>query len=85
MNLFRNGIVCVAPHQHADAPHAVALLRIRQERPRRDAPDPRNELPPSDRSITKWIELLSEVAPGLKRAAHVRSRQLRLIGLCAPF
>src|SRR5262249_34695467 len=29
------GIVFVAPHEHADAPHAAALLRARSERPRR--------------------------------------------------
>jgi hypothetical protein len=28
-----HGIVFVAPHEHADAPHAVALLRPRRERP----------------------------------------------------
>jgi hypothetical protein len=31
------GIVFVAGHEHADAPHAVALLRARRERPRRRA------------------------------------------------
>jgi hypothetical protein len=33
-------------HEHADAPHAVALLRARRQRPRRRAPEPCNELPP---------------------------------------
>jgi hypothetical protein len=28
-------IVLIARHEHADAPHAVALLRARRERPRR--------------------------------------------------
>jgi hypothetical protein len=32
--------------QKADAPHALALLRPRQHRPRRRAPKPRDELPP---------------------------------------
>jgi hypothetical protein len=41
------GIVFVGPHEHADAPYAVALLRPRHHRPRRRAPKPRNELPPS--------------------------------------
>src|SRR6516164_3741628 len=30
-------IVFVAPYEHADAPHAVALLRVRRERPCRRA------------------------------------------------
>jgi hypothetical protein len=30
-----HGIVFVEPDEHADAPHAVALLRARRERPRR--------------------------------------------------
>jgi hypothetical protein len=35
----------VLRHEHADAPHAVGLLR--HHRPRRRAPKPRDELPPS--------------------------------------
>jgi hypothetical protein len=39
-------IVFVAsPHEHADAPHAVALLRPHDHRPRRRAPEPRDERP----------------------------------------
>jgi hypothetical protein len=34
---LRRGIVFVAGHEHADAPHAIALLRPRRERPRRRA------------------------------------------------
>jgi hypothetical protein len=30
--------------EHADAPHALALLRVRRERPRRCAADKRDEL-----------------------------------------
>jgi hypothetical protein len=37
LNERREAIVFVAPHEHADAPHAVALLRPRRERPRRRA------------------------------------------------
>jgi NB-ARC domain len=44
---LRRGIVFVARHEHADAPHTVALLRPRHERPRRRASEPRDELPPS--------------------------------------
>jgi hypothetical protein len=42
-----HGIVFVTPRKHADAPHAVALLRLRDHRPHRRAPETRNELPPS--------------------------------------
>jgi hypothetical protein len=41
-----DGIVFVASQEHADAPHALGLLRACGERPRRRAPEPRNELPP---------------------------------------
>jgi hypothetical protein len=40
-----HGIVFVVRHEHADAPHAVALLRPRHHRPRRRAPEPCNERP----------------------------------------
>ena len=40
-------IVFIARHQHADPPHAVALLRPRRERPRRRAADRRDEIPSS--------------------------------------
>src|SRR6516165_5961660 len=33
-------------HEHADAPHPLALLRARRERPSRRAPDERDELAP---------------------------------------
>jgi hypothetical protein len=46
----------VARHEHADAPHAVALLRVRRQRPRRRAAEERDERAPSNHSI---IELLS--------------------------
>src|SRR5262245_38074981 len=40
-------------HQHADAPHPLALLRPRQERPpRRSAAEQRDELAPPNHSIT---------------------------------
>src|SRR5262249_58409312 len=40
-------IVFVEPHEHADAPYAVALLRPRRERPRRRAAEPSDEFAPS--------------------------------------
>ena len=40
-------IAFVVSHQHADAPHAVGLLRPRHHRPRRRAPETRDELSPS--------------------------------------
>jgi hypothetical protein len=33
-------------HQHADAPHALGLLRARRERPRGRAPEQRDEVAP---------------------------------------
>jgi hypothetical protein len=44
---FRERIVFVERHEHADAPYAVALLRPRHHRPRRRATKPGNELPSS--------------------------------------
>jgi hypothetical protein len=42
------GIVFVAPAaEHADAPHAVALLPARRERPNRRAAEPSDEFAPS--------------------------------------
>jgi hypothetical protein len=40
-------IVFVEPHEHADPPHAVALLRPRRERPPRRAAESRDEFAPS--------------------------------------
>jgi hypothetical protein len=40
-------IICRERHEHADAPHALALLRLRRERPCcRRAAEQRDELPP---------------------------------------
>jgi hypothetical protein len=44
---LRQWIVFVGPHEYADAPQAVALLRPRRQWPRRRAPKPRDELAPS--------------------------------------
>jgi hypothetical protein len=49
---LRQGIVFVARHEHADAPHAVALLRPRREGPYRRAAEERDELAPPILSIT---------------------------------
>jgi hypothetical protein len=46
------GIVFVERHEHADAPNTLPLLRTRHHRPRRRTPEPRDELPPFDYSIT---------------------------------
>src|SRR5262249_5635175 len=45
------GIVFVARYEHADAPHTVALLRARRERPRRRAAEEGDELAALDHSI----------------------------------
>ena len=44
---LHHGIVFVVRHEHADAPHTVALLRVRRERPRRRAAESGNEFAPS--------------------------------------
>src|SRR5262249_23480281 len=49
---FPLGIVFVGRHKHADAPHPLALLRARRERPRRRAAEERDEVAPLNHSIT---------------------------------
>jgi hypothetical protein len=44
LRLRQEGIVFVIGHEHADAPHAVALLRPRREQPRRRAAEKGDEL-----------------------------------------
>jgi hypothetical protein len=46
------GIIGGIEHEHADAPHAVALLGARRERPRRRAAEERDERAPKNHSIT---------------------------------
>jgi hypothetical protein len=43
---LQHRICCSAVHQHAHAPHPLALLGPRHHRPRRRATYRRNELPP---------------------------------------
>jgi hypothetical protein len=50
---LRQGIVFIDRHEHANAPHAVALLRPRHQRPRHRTPEPRDELPPSHPSCLR--------------------------------
>jgi hypothetical protein len=45
-------IIFVERHEHADAAHAVALLRARRERPRRRTAEERDELASPIHSIT---------------------------------
>src|SRR5262249_43022312 len=49
---LQHGVVFVAPHEHADTPYALALLRARRERPSRRAAEERDERAPLDHSIT---------------------------------
>jgi len=49
---LRRGIGFFARHEHADAPHAVALLRARREGPSRRAAEERDELAAPNHSIT---------------------------------
>ena len=59
---LRLGVVFVARQEQADAPHAVALLRTRRERPCRRAAEERDEVAPSNHSITsvRWHEYPAE-------------------------
>src|SRR5262249_5195736 len=41
---LRHGLILIKRHEHADAPHAVALLRACRERPRRRAAEERDRL-----------------------------------------
>jgi hypothetical protein len=52
---FARGIVFVELHEHADAPHAVALLRARCERPRRRATESSDEFPSPDAEHGRWL------------------------------
>src|SRR5262245_31799460 len=62
--------------QHADAPHALALLRARHKRPRcRSTTDQRDELAPPDHSITSSARASSVAGTSRPRALAV----LRLI------
>ena len=49
---LHQGIVFVGRLEHADAPHAVALLRAHCERPCRRAAESSDEFAPSNHSIT---------------------------------
>src|SRR5262249_58608776 len=51
---LRHGIVFVEPHEHADAPHPLALLRPRREGPRRRAAEARDEVAALNHSITSF-------------------------------
>src|SRR5262249_40639525 len=63
------GIVFFAPDEHADAPHAVALLRSRRERPCRRATEERVELAPPNHSITSSAR--SRIDGGMARPSAV--------------
>src|SRR5262249_36945278 len=59
----------VARHERADAPHAVALLRPRGERPRRRAAEERDELASLHHSITSSAR--SRIDGGMARPSAV--------------
>src|SRR5262249_32077788 len=66
---LRQGIVFVGPHEHADAPHAVALLRARRDRPCRRAAEERDEVAPLNHSITSSAR--SSIDGGIARPSAV--------------
>src|SRR5262249_21507078 len=78
-------IVCSHVHEHADAPHAVALLRAYRERPGdRRAAEKRDELPAHHHSITSSARASSVV--GISRPSAFAVFRLTtnsyLVGAC---
>src|SRR5262249_27988951 len=71
---LRHGIVFVARDEHADPPHAVALLRARRKRPRRH----RSAEPRDERPAPHWITS-SAVASSV--SGTVRPRALAVLRL----
>jgi hypothetical protein len=88
--MLPHGIIFVARHEHADAPHAVSLLRPRRKRPRRRrAAEKRDDIAPSHfatqghqagyrgQTYHIWPRQCSgrrRLAPPEIPAAHARSR-----------
>jgi hypothetical protein len=67
--VFHTGSFSSPPHQHADAPHAVALLRARQERPcRRRTAKSSDEVAPSKANAHLHLPWPSR----LSTSAHAR-------------
>src|SRR5262249_26024887 len=78
-------IVFVAPNEHADASHAVGLLRPRHHRPRRGAPDPSDEVPPSHLSSPRLIGVEPIAGPVAMELGHrPRPRGLAPLPPCLP-
>src|SRR5262249_55029504 len=77
------GVTLGTTHQYTDAPHP-ALLRPRGKRPRRRAPEPRNEIPPSNHSITSSAR--SRIDCGTVRPSALAALRLtaisNLVGAC---
>jgi hypothetical protein len=70
-------IVFVEPHEHPDAPHAVALLRARRERPRRRAAEPSDEFASS--KANAHLALLC-----LGKKEHGQAWESFTLGACCP-
>src|SRR5262249_50233496 len=71
---LRLWIVGLHGHQHTDAPHALALLRVRPERPRGRAAEQDDELSPPHvsratvwRSLSGWLAALSGYHGGVSQ------------------
>jgi hypothetical protein len=77
-----HGIVLVAPHEHADASHPVALLRPCPNRPRRRTPEPcdergrigRRDLSAAQPGLGKSLFSRTMSAPGGRRHTSRRMR-----------
>jgi len=80
----RPGIVFVARQKHADAPHAVALLRVRRERPGHHAAEKGDEIAAADHSITSSARNRNDegmVRPIILAALRLTTKR-NLVGFC---
>src|SRR5262249_39604179 len=77
---LRQGIVFVEPREHADTPHAVALLRARRERPCCRTAAKGDEFAPSNHSITSPTR--SRIDGGIARRRAVAVVRFTTISNC---
>src|SRR5262249_46556806 len=81
---LRSRIALGISHQHADAPHPLALLRACRERPRRRAAKQRDEVAPPDHSITSSASASNFAGISIPRAFAVLrlTTSSNLVGCC---
>jgi hypothetical protein len=79
-------VTAAVRHEHADPPHAVALLRARRERPRRRAAEPSDEFTPSKPHLTLRARkrYRGKIARPVLRVSHHWSSARRVTRGSAP-